>query len=187
MKEYVAKFYMTVFEFLMSIMTKWIRSPIARICHSFDSNFFNHEIEVKRNKIKDLEHRLERQVKLEMERRVQQIPNKDEIAHAIASTQANFRVELELMKREMGESFRKTLLNETMNYLSARDSVIKKVSDDEISQATQALPQKMEKTQGAISNDHLETSLKPAMQRSKSDLTLSDTYDSMNRTNISFP
>ena len=158
MKEYVTKLYMTVFEFLINIMTKWMKSPIARICHSFDGNFFKDEIEFKRNKIEDLARRLQRQIDLDMKRQVLQMPTQAEVVRIMALSQANFRIELESRNRELGEIFKKTLLDEVINYFSARDSVINKISDDERFQAAQVLPTTMKETTEAISSVFLEAS-----------------------------
>ena len=121
MKEYVAKLYVVVFKFLVSIMTKWSKSSVARFLRSFDSNFFKDEIEDKKSQIRDLEHRLERQGSLAMKHTVKEAPTKDDIAKIISISQANFEMEFllkaEQVKRELGQTVQRTLREEFLNHL----------------------------------------------------------------------
>ena len=130
MKEYVAKLYVVVFKFLVGIMTKWSsKSSWARILRSFDSNFFDEEILQKKTKIRDLEHRLERQGSLAMKSSVKEAPSKEDIAKIVSVSQANFQLELsikaEQLKRELGLTVKNALQQEFLNTLWAqRDELL---------------------------------------------------------------
>lgn len=120
MKEYVAKLYVVVFQFLVAIMTKWSKSSISRLLRSFDSEFFKDEIEEKKTKIRDLERRLDRQASLAVQRSIKEAPTQDQIANIIATAQAkfdaNFWQKAERYQRGLGEAMVKTLQEQ---YLSA--------------------------------------------------------------------
>ncbi|KAM0794316.1 hypothetical protein BDR22DRAFT_895247 [Usnea florida] len=61
MEHLVAQMYVVVFDFLATIMDKWSsKSSLGRLVRSFDSDFFKCEIETKRQRLQDLEHRLEK-------------------------------------------------------------------------------------------------------------------------------
>ncbi|KAL8792171.1 MAG: hypothetical protein Q9195_005267 [Heterodermia aff. obscurata] len=129
MKEYVAKLYVVVFKFLVGIMTKWSKSSVARFLRSFDSSFFDEEIQQKKMKIRDLEHRLERQGSLAMKSSVKKAPSKEDIAKIVSASQANFQMELfikaEQLKRELGSTVKNTLQQEFLNNLWAqRDQLL---------------------------------------------------------------
>ena len=129
MKEYVAKLYVVVFKFLVGIMTKWSKSSVARFLRSFDSSFFEEEIQQKKTRIRDLEHRLERQGSLAMKSSVKEAPSKEDIAKIVSVSQANFQAELsikaEQLKRELGWTVKNTLQEEFLNTLWAqRDELL---------------------------------------------------------------
>lgn len=129
MREYVAKLYVVVFQFLVGIMTKWFKSSVARFLRSFDSSFFDEEIQQKQTKIRDLEHRLERQGSLSMKSSVREAPSKDDIAKMMSVSQANFQMQLsikaEQLKRELGLTVKNALQEEFLNTLWAqRDELL---------------------------------------------------------------
>ena len=114
-REYTAKLYVVVFDFLARIMTQWSsRSSLTRAFKSFDSKFLKSEIEEKRIKIKDLEHRLERETRLSVERSIMENPTKDDIAHLIQSAQARFQAQL---FKEVGRTVRGALEDVAQEFL----------------------------------------------------------------------
>ena len=124
MRDYVAKLYVVVFKFLVGIMTKWSKSSVARFLRSFDSSFFDEEIQQKKTKIRDLEHRLERQGSLAMKNYVKEAPSKEDIAKIVSVSQANFQMELsikaEQFQRELGRTMKNTLQEEFLNTMWAQ-------------------------------------------------------------------
>ena len=129
MRDYVAKLYVVVFKFLVGIMTKWSKSSVARFLRSFDSSFFDEEIQQKKTKIRDLEHRLERQGSLAMKNSVKEAPSKEDIAKIVSVSQANFQMELSIkadqFQRELGRTMKNTLQEEFLNTMWAqRDELL---------------------------------------------------------------
>lgn len=114
-REYTAKLYMVVFDFLARIMTQWSsRSSLTRAFKSFDSKFLKTEIEEKRIKIKDLEHKLERESRLSIERSIMENPTKDDIANLILTGQARFQAQL---FKELGRTVRGALEDVAQEFL----------------------------------------------------------------------
>lgn len=113
MGTYVAKLYVVVFQFLVSIMTRWSKSSGTRFLRSFDCNFFKDEIDAKKDRIRELERKFERQGMLEMQRHIQNAPTKDEIAAIVTDSQARFQSEwilkAEQLKRDLGRTVKNGL------------------------------------------------------------------------------
>ena len=124
MREYVAKLYVVVFKFLVGIMTKWFKSSWDRLFRSFDSSFFDEEIQQKMTEIRDLEYRLERQGSLAMKASVREAPSKEDIAKMISASQANFQLQLfikvEQLERALGNTVKNSLQEEFRNTMWAQ-------------------------------------------------------------------
>ena len=144
MKEYVAKLYVVVFKFLVGIMTKWSKSSVARFLRSFDSSFFDEEIQQKKTKIRDLEHRLERQGSLAMKSSVKEAPSKEDIAKIVSESQEKFQMQLtikaEQLKRELGWTVRNTLQEEFLNTLWVQRDELLLVADSPLARSREVSP-----------------------------------------------
>lgn len=173
MGEYVAKLYVVVFNFLAGIMTKWAKSSVARFLRSFDSNFFIDQVEEKKTKIRDLEHRLERQGSLAMKSSVKEAPTKEDIAKIVSASQAKFHVEFllqaEHLKRELGYTLKNALQEDFLNTLWAQRDELLLNPDSPSARPREAAPM-------SAASDHVEhIYLKKKVQLSAHRLLQQDT------------
>ncbi|KAL8734031.1 MAG: hypothetical protein Q9166_001792 [cf. Caloplaca sp. 2 TL-2023] len=120
-REYIARLYVVIFKFLVNIMTKWMKSSVTRFMRSFESDFLKDEIEAKKSEIRDLERKFEREGSLATQKIMTHAPTKEDIAAIVSESQARFQLEwlleIEQLKRDLGQTMKHTLQDEFLSSL----------------------------------------------------------------------
>lgn len=107
MQGYIRDLYVVVFEFLTEIFTEWSASGWKRFVNSFDKKSFDRLFTSKREKMRQISARLEREANLETQKRVRRMETA--FMTTLQSTDRNVVAELKEMLLKLGTSEQRLL------------------------------------------------------------------------------